>query len=571
MSDLERSNGTGPRRRRAASYNNQEELWRPEPRRVRQEDTPPAPAPRTTRYGGSTYAGAGQPRRTSAPAPAPRRTNGRAANDYRRPAPKGKPPRRRRLRGRIFAILLLLVLAVLVAVGLVGYSAYSEIMDVRERGTFYRGVYVNGYELYGASPQEAYDFILARLKDGMSGWNVKIRYGSDYQWTIDAETLDMTSSLENVVAQAINEAYAVGRMSSSLLTIYEEISALKTEPKLIYTSDVTKSDARIDMIIAEIKNLVDTPATDATWEFMPDRQNPIVVTGESYGKSLDEAALKEQVMQLVNTMQSGSVDVQPQTVEPAVKAEDITGSITRIASFSTDISSRSTEDRNKNIERGCEFFNGKTIKAGEKVSFNSWVGKRNEKNGFYPALEVVYNEYVMGYGGGICQVSSTLYNAVIQAGLKVNKREPHGLMPNYIDMGHDATVTDDGRNDLVFTNTTGADIYVVARVETSGKTKRCLFQFYGRPEPDGYTYSLQSETVEVIPIPETTPIPDKKAEYVVYTDQTKEVSKGSEGYKVTTWLVTKDANGNVVANKELYTDTYKPTAAKVYVGVTERY
>ena len=261
------------------------------------------------------------------------------------------------MRGKIVAILVLIAAAVVVTVGIVGYSAYSEIMDVRERGTFYRGVYVNGYELYGASPQEAYDFILARLKDGVSGWNVTLNYGSDYQWTIDADTLDMNGSLENVVAQAINEAYAVGRMSSSLLETYDEISALKSEPRLIYTSDVTKSDARIDALIAEIKNLVDTPAQDATWEFMPDRQNPIVVTAESYGRSLDDAALKEQIMQLVNSMQSGSISVQPDTVAPAVTAADITGSITRIASFATEISSRSTEDRNKNIERGCEFFN----------------------------------------------------------------------------------------------------------------------------------------------------------------------------------------------------------------------
>ena len=152
----------------------------------------------------------------------------------------------------------------------------------------------------------------------------------------------------------------------------------------------------------------------------------------------------------------------------------------------------------------------------------------------------------------------------------MNRREPHGLKPNYIEMGHDATVTDDGRNDLVFTNTTGADIYVVARVETSGKTKRCLFQFYGRPDPNGYTYSLSSETIETIPIPEATIIQDKKAEYVIYTDQTKEVSKGSEGYVVRTYLLTKDASGNTINTRELYTDTYKATAPKIYVGVTPK-
>ena len=565
----DREYGSGTRHRRADAYKKQQNRWQqPEPpRRVREDDAPKSRAthynyssvPLGTRNTGKTGAARGEsvkPRQT-----APRGGSG----SQRRPAPPKRPPRRRRAGRTLTVILMMFLLAVVVTAGVVYYTAYNEVMDVRERGTFYRGVYVNGYELYGATPQEAYDFVLARMRDGISGWKVTINYGSDYSWTIDADTLDLAGSMENVVAQAINEAYAVGRTSSSWIESSKEISALQDEPKLIYTSDVTRSDARIDSLIAE------TPARDATWEFMPDRKNPIVVTAETYGKTLNADALKEEIMLLVNSMQSGSVSVQPETVAPSVKAEDITNSIQCIASFYTEISSHSTEDRNKNIERGCEFFNGKTIKAGAKVSFNSWVGKRNAANGFYPGLEIVYNEYVMGYGGGICQVSSTLYNAVIQAGLKVTKREPHGLKPNYIEMGHDATVTDDGRNDLVFTNTTGADIYVVARVETSGKTKRCLFQFYGRPDPNGYTYSLSSETIETIPIPEATIIQDKKAEYVIYTDQTKEVSKGSEGYVVRTYLLTKDANGNTIDTKELYTDTYKATAPKIYVGVTPRY
>ena len=298
-------------------------------------------------------------------------------------------------------------------------------------------------------------------------------------------------------------------------------------------------------------------------------QNPIVVTEETYGKSLDIVALKEEVMRLVNDMEPGTIEIVPDVVEPAIVAEDITSSIVQLSSYSTPINKSSTDERNLNIERGCNAFNGKVIKAGAKVSFNDWVGKRTEDNGFYQALEIVNGEYEMGWGGGICQVSSTLYNAVIQAGMEVNSRRNHGLPVNYMDMGLDATVADRGI-DLVFTNNTGADVYCVARVESSGNNKTCLFEFYGRPDPNGYTYSLLPEIIEVIPIPETTPIPDKEAKYVIYTDQIEEVSKGSEGYKVRVYLVTKDSNGNVVSTKELYTDTYKAVTPKVYVGVTER-
>lgn len=502
-------------------------------------------------------------------------SSARAGASYRAGAPRKtparqQPPRRggRGPRRTLVMIALLLLFAAVATAGIVGFSVYQEIMDVRERGTFYRGVYVNGYELYGATPQEAYDFILERARQELSGFSIALTYGSDYRWEITPDTLDVSSSLENVVAQAVNEAYAVGRMGSTI-EAYDQIRTLKTEPKLIYTSDVTKSDARIDALLAEIKATVDVPAQDATWVFNPERQNPIVITPETYGKSLDTEALKAQVMQMVNGMQPGSIEIAPAAVRPSVVAEDISSNLVRIGNFSTVINKRSTDERNLNIERGCNAFNGKVIKAGAKVSFNSWVGKRTQENGFYQALEIVYGEYEMGWGGGICQVSSTLYNAVIQAGLKINTRTNHSLPANYIDMGLDATVSDRGI-DFVFTNDTGADIYVVARLEQSGNTKSCLFQLYGRPEPNGYTYSLMPETVEVLPIPSASPVPDKKAEYVVYNDQTKQVAEGTEGYKVRTYLVTKDASGNVIDTRELYTDTYKPTAPKVYVGVTKR-
>lgn len=465
-------------------------------------------------------------------------------------------------------ILLLIVFALISTAGIVCYTAYSEIMDVRERGTFYRGVYVNGYELYGATPQEAYDFVLSNARAELSNWSVTLTYGDDYSWSITADTLDISASLENVVAEAINEAYAIGRVGT-IIDAYDEVFALKHEPRYIYTSEVTKSDAHIDALLNEIKTTVDVQAQDAVWEFMPERQNPIVVTEETYGKSLDIVALKEEVMRLVNDMEPGTIEIVPDVVEPAIVAEDITSSIVQLSSYSTPINKSSTDERNLNIERGCNAFNGKVIKAGAKVSFNDWVGKRTEDNGFYQALEIVNGEYEMGWGGGICQVSSTLYNAVIQAGMEVNSRRNHGLPVNYMDMGLDATVADRGI-DLVFTNNTGADVYCVARVESSGNNKTCLFEFYGRPDPNGYTYSLLPEIIEVIPIPETTPIPDKEAKYVIYTDQIEEVSKGSEGYKVRVYLVTKDSNGNVVSTKELYTDTYKAVTPKVYVGVTER-
>ena len=96
------------------------------------------------------------------------------------------------------------------------------------------------------------------------------------------------------------------------------------------------------------------------------------------------------------------------------------------------------------------------------------------------------------------------------------------------------------------------------------------FTIHGRPDPNGYTYKLESEVVEEIPEPEPTYIPDKNAEYVVYDTETKMVSDGHEGHVVDVYLVTMDSKGLVINREKKYTDTYKPLTPKVYVGVTPR-
>lgn len=247
-------------------------------------------------------------------------------------------------------------------------------------------------------------------------------------------------------------------------------------------------------------------------------------------------------------------------------------SYTKIADYRTRISSMSTQERNRNIEIGCEKFNGKVVKNGEKVRFNEVTGKRTEANGYQLAKEIANGEYVDGYGGGICQASSTLYNATVQAGLEILERHQHGMKVNYLDYGYDATVTDSGK-DLVFRNNTGQDIVLSARMEKQSGNLYCVFQIYGRPDPNDYTYGLDAQVVENIPIPypTPTPIPDTAMQYVTYANQTEEVEKGTMGKTIDVYKVTYGKDGKEVEREYLYTDKYKPIAPKVYVGVVPVY
>ena len=259
----------------------------------------------------------------------------------------------------------------------------------------------------------------------------------------------------------------------------------------------------------------------------------------------------------------------PTPVKAPITRAYLESQIVKLSSFETTIGNTSTEGRFANIKLGTEKFNHLIIKSGESVSFNKVTGKRTEANGYQQALELAYGEYVMGWGGGICQVSSTLYNAVVNAGLEVRSRTQHSRPSSYVEKGLDATVQDD-RLDFVFRNNTNADIFIETEYYKKGSYYRCKFTIYGRPDPNGYSYKLVSEVVETIEKPETVYRPDKEMKYVVYDDEEYVYSKGEDGYIVDVYLVTMDANGLEVSREKKYTDTYKAVAPVTYVGVTPR-
>ena len=139
-----------------------------------------------------------------------------------------------------------------------------------------------------------------------------------------------------------------------------------------------------------------------------------------------------------------------------------------------------------------------------------------------------------------------------------------------MDKGLDATVSDD-RYDFVFKNTTGADIYLEAGLyKDNNNYWHTYFTIYGRPDPNGYTYKLESQVKETIPLPDPEYRQDTDGQYVIYDDETYQSSEGREGYVVDVYLVTLDANGLEVSRELTYTDTYKASAPVIYVGVTPR-
>ena len=155
--------------------------------------------------------------------------------------------------------------------------------------------------------------------------------------------------------------------------------------------------------------------------------------------------------------------------------------------------STSNNDRKCNIILALKKLNGTIVMPGEIFSFNHVVGERSEKNGFKKAKIIKNKKYIESFGGGVCQVSTTLYNAAIRAGLKIVELHPHSLRVGYVEPGFDAMVNM-GSSDLKFINNTNCPILIA----TSFVNDVCKICIFGEKNPYVYEpYSVVTKDVNL--------------------------------------------------------------------------
>ena len=227
-----------------------------------------------------------------------------------------------------------------------------------------------------------------------------------------------------------------------------------------------------------------------------------------------------------------------------------------VSKFSTDFST-SKEERAHNVALASSNFCWLVVKKGETLSFNTVVGLRTEERGYKNAKVIVNGDYTEGVGGGVCQVSTTLYNAWIRAGLSAQSVQSHSLPSSYCGLSQDATVSE--FIDLVLLNDSDYDVIVNGYT----KDKKVYFDIYGHPLP--YKINLRSEVTEVLQPPE--PIvewteeltgevqKDLDGEYVV-------TKKSHVGYKSRA-IIEYVQDGKIIFQKELRKDNYLPVQGKI--------
>lgn len=215
-------------------------------------------------------------------------------------------------------------------------------------------------------------------------------------------------------------------------------------------------------------------------------------------------------------------------------------------------------NRTTNVNLATQKINNVILLPGETFSYNKVVGKRTVENGFKEASVYTSSGVVNGLGGGICQVSSTLYNAVLEANLEIVERKNHSYAVSYVPLGQDATVSY-GSIDFRFKNNRKYPIKVIAYTNKGNLT----VLIKGLEEEVEYDVSITTKRLKTIPY-STKYIEDSS----MLVGTQKETQYGDNGYKYETYK-TLTLNGTVISTEKISTDNYIPLTRIVRVGTKQ--
>lgn len=461
---------------------------------------------------------------------------------------------------RVLRVLAGLLAAVTMAAIAFVLFAYGELN--RYDGQFYPGVYVGGVHLGGLTFDQAMTALQSSVTEEISDYQLTLSYEDIVVKTITAQEISLHFDLQG----QLEKAWQTGRSGNMIQRLFT-VRALRDAPQ-IYPATVAYDTAAVEGIINTLAQEVYIAPRDAASAFAPDSNTPFLFEDEEYGAQLDTEDLRAQIESRVKSLSTDRATLKVDAIAPNLSRADLENGLTLLVQTTSTIATTSEEGRNANVILATEKINGVVLQPGQRFSFNSVVGKRTKGNGYTEALELAYGEYVTGIGGGVCQVSTALYQAALRANLSIIERHPHAIPSSYAERGQDATVSDQGL-DLVFRNSTNAPIYIKSRaIKDGNKLRRIEISIFGMAQEARYT--LESVVTQVIAIPEPVRVKDNEQKYVLYTDEEKQTSNGREGYVVDTYLVTKK-NDVVVEKTLLTTDTYQAAAPRIYVGTLERF
>ena len=430
------------------------------------------------------------------------------------------------------------------------YNAFRRDRNEMYTGRIYSGVYIDGIDVGGMTQEEALQALNAGQETPQEQFDLSVTIGNK-TWHITNDTVKMYRNTEEVTATALT----MGRGNSkdtlnTSVTPFQErrnaIRELKNSPVNFTTSvsyDRQALKAEAEAIAAYVNRdpvnsmVTSFDFTTHAFTFSEDIPGARVDVDELYGK----------LMAMLDTADYyGAVTIMPEKVLADVTRSELMNGFRRISTYTT--KTTSNKNRNTNISLSAQAISGATVMPGDIFSFNGATGERTAAKGYKEAAAISGGQSKDEIGGGVCQTSSTLFNAVARADLEILERNAHAWPSSYVEKGLDATVNWPGL-DFKFRNNKDYPIFIIAEYHDQHVT----VDLYGMSLGADMSIELESETTEVIPQPSGT-------NYVLntnlYPGESKKTVTGRKGYKVDTYKVWYQA-GKEIKRELLFHTTYK--------------
>ena len=422
------------------------------------------------------------------------------------------------------------LLAMLVIVFIIGRADVVEAFNFDEK--IYKNVYVDKLDLSGLTRKEARQKVNSYVEEN----RCFVLIYKNQEIIIDKNEFDVDYQINNLVEQAYN----VGRNEDIISNIKTQINLGKGN-KTVIPFKCNYNISKIDKLIDDLDSKIYISPVDATAKIS---NGEVVVTAEKYGQAVDKDKLKEIITYKIKNLNCEKSQLPIKIIEPKYTYAELKKIDTLLGSYETYFNSNN-KSRANNINVAADSTSNIIIDTNEKFSFNNALEEKGARNKLKMASIILNGKPNKGLGGGICQVSTTIYNAALYAGMDIVSVTNHSIPSVYIAKGRDATVSD-GYIDFVFQNKNKNPIIIYNQV--IGNT--IISRIYGSKE-DKKNIEIKTEIVKVI------------KNKTIYKNDSN-LGKGAKvveqegrlGYTVNTFRLYKTEGG--ISKKELVNTSYYP-------------
>ena len=450
---------------------------------------------------------------------------------------------------KILAILTLISIAITIMI-----IGQFLILDHNTNGILPDGTIINGYNLSGMSKTEASAVLSKKFNEKADDFHLTINH-KDKSWDFKKSDFVVNTDIHTILeASELKDNYFTDSYSRTTLISQFEKAGGSINVAFNYMF------IGLDEKIEEIINEVEVPPINSTIVFNPDNKKLFDISDSVNGLRVDRTALYQDINN--QFLASNNVSVELKFIEeiPTITKEYNEQLTQKVASFSTNVAD-STGGRKHNVRKALESFNGFVIEPNKQVSFNEITGPHTIDNGYKTATIIYNGEFTDGVGGGICQASTTLYNALLLSGVQIDEVHKHTLPVYYVPLALDAMVSE-YTADLKFTNTTEYPMYI----HTYSSPNDVTVDIYSCPGE--YNYSTRSETIDTIKAGGDKITKDTEGKYsskVVFEGEYFRLSYPKDGYEAKSYLQ-KYLNEKLISEEEIRHEIYQPQRGVVVEG-----